>query len=248
MSNPLVLTPTNSLNDFNTLIQFANYLCKSEALPVTYKNSANVLVALQCGKEMGLEPMQSLRMLYIVSGNIKPWGTAYPYFLKKAGFLITIGIHDAKSCKVTATKGDESYSYTATTEDISKSSKAMSFAPKEKLYFHACSRIINYYLPEIMSGMNFENQVEDFKSEVAEIIETPVEGKSDLLKFIETEAKTVQALEQIKNQLKTPEEIKAWTDRIEELTSTVIVVDEVERTPTTSDGSLMEASNPPTNV
>jgi len=245
MSNTSLLTPTNSLTDFNELIQFANYLCKSEALPATYKNSANVLVALQTGKEMGLEPMQSLRMLYIVNGNIKPWGTAYPYFLKKAGFTITIGVHDAKSCKVTASKGEESYSYTATTEDISKTSKAISFAPKEKLYFHACSRIINYYLPEIMSGMNFENQVEDFKSEAVEIIKT-TQARSEILKFIETEAKTIEALEGVRNQLKTPEEVKAWSDRFDELSPNVIVC-EVE-TPKTSDGSLMEDSMPPTDV
>lgn len=214
-------TQNKSLTDFNHLIQFANYLCKSEALPTTYKNSANVLVALQTGKEMGLEPMQSLRMLYIVNGTIKPWGTAYPYFLKKAGFSIKIGKHDNTTCELTATRGDESYSYTATTADVKKDSKAMGFAPKEKLYFHACSRIINYYLPEIMSGMNFENQVDDFvDTNNNTIVEPKTTIKSDLQIYIEDEVETIEALEKVQSQLKTEDEINAYQTKKEELTKT----------------------------
>lgn len=156
-------TKPTELQELGVLIKYADYLCKSEALPPTYKNASNVLVALQTGKEMGLQPMQSLRMLYIVNGNIKPWGTAYPFFLKKAGYTINIGKHDKTICEVTVNKGEETYSYTATIADVKRDSKALGFAPKEKLYFHACSRIINYYLPEIMAGMNFDNQVDDFQ-------------------------------------------------------------------------------------
>jgi len=222
----------NSLSDFNTLIQFANLLCKSEALPATYKNSANVLVALQTGKEMGLEPMQSLRMLYIVNGNIKPWGTAYPYFLKKAGYKIAISKHDEEICEVTVTNDTESYSYTADRKDVKKDSKAMGFAPKEKLYFHACARIINYYLPEIMSGMNFDNQTDDF---------TPIATE-------EVQDKKTEILDKLKLE---PEVVTEPKVEVETKSEAIKFVEEAQKAfeqPETSDGSLIEDKMPATNV
>lgn len=243
-----------SLGDLTTLMKFANELCKSEALPPNYKNAANVLVALQTGKEMGLQPMQSLRMLYTVNGNIKPWGTAYPYFLRKAGYQINIKKHDKTVCEIQVTKGDETYEYIATKDDISASSKAYGFAPKEKLFFHACARIINYYLPEIMMGMNFDNDSEDFSNnqnseivmpEQANNVTTEAPQKTDLHLKIE-EAHTLEDLNELQELLSSKEERSAFNTRIKEIKNNLQQTESIPET--TADGALLAEVVAPHNV
>lgn len=152
MSETTQLSP--QLQELNTLSLVANQLCKSEALPACYKNAANVLVALQTGKEMGLQPMQSLNSLYIVNGKIQIWGSSQVQLLKQHGWKIQIKEHTDKVCTVAINKGDESFEYSATFAELPAGSKAKAFAPKEKLYYHVISRLIRFYVPEVLGGMS----------------------------------------------------------------------------------------------
>jgi hypothetical protein len=59
--------------DFSNLeraMQCANILAESDLVPVKYKKKANdILVAIQMGKELGLQPLQSLREINVVNGK-----------------------------------------------------------------------------------------------------------------------------------------------------------------------------------
>jgi hypothetical protein len=70
----------------------------------------------------------------------------------------------------------------------------------------------------------------------------PKDERSDTLKFIEEEAKSVEALLQVQSQLKTDEEILAFQDKLQELSEAK------KEEPKTSDGSLIEDEKPTTNV
>lgn len=155
MSQELSNQLSPQLQDLQTLSTIAGKLCLSEALPACYKNAANVLVALQTGAEMGLKPMQSLNSLYIVNGKIQIWGSSQVQLLKAHGWKIQIKEHTDKICTITINnrEGDE-FTYSSTFEELPAGSKAKSFAPKEKLYYHVISRLIRFYVPEVLGGMS----------------------------------------------------------------------------------------------
>lgn len=159
--------PSIDLQELNALTAVANQLCKSEALPACYKNAANVLVALQTGREMGLQPMQSLNSLYIVNGKIQIWGSSQVQLLKAHGWKLKIKEHTNEVCTINIFKDDESFEYTTTFAELPSGSKAKAFAPKEKLYYHTISRLVRFYCPEVLGGMSNlynESEVEDIET------------------------------------------------------------------------------------
>jgi hypothetical protein len=214
-TNTLTLAP--EIQELQILGAFANQLCKSEALPACYKNAANVLVALQTGKEMGLKPMQSLNSLYIVNGKITIWGSAQVQLLKEHGWSIKINEHTDKVCSITIHKGNEQFDYSTKFDELPAKSNAKTFAPKEKLYYHTISRLIRFYCPEVLGGnANLYNEVEvdSIPDNEIEATVTPT-TKSTLQKFIEEEVETVEALEAIKDKLKTQDELEAYANKLE---------------------------------
>ena len=68
-----ILNPAN----LSEALQMADMLCKSTLIPKDFQNSpGNVLVALQWGMEIGLEPMQALQSIAVVNGRPSLWGDA----------------------------------------------------------------------------------------------------------------------------------------------------------------------------
>ena len=54
------------------------------------------------------------------------------------------------------------------------------------------------------------------------IIEEPKDTRSDLLKFIQDEVKTVEALEEVYSEVKTDEEREAYSNKLDELQGEII--------------------------
>lgn len=189
------------IQELQVLGAFASQLCKSEALPACYKNAANVLVALQTGKEMGLKPMQSLNSLYIVNGKIQIWGSAQVQLLKQHGWSLKVIEHTDKICKLQINKGDQMYEYSTLFTDLPAGSKAKAFAPKEKLYYHTVSRLIRFYCPEVLGGQaNLYNEVEleDIKQqEPSRVVDSSAAELDRALSIID-QAETLEELEQVK--------------------------------------------------
>ncbi len=209
-----------NLQDSNQLLALANSLCKSEALPTTFKNPANVLVALQTGYEMGLMPMQSLNSLYIINGKVNIYGSTQTFLLKKHGWKIATENWTDKSCTVRVHKGEEKYEYTTAITDLTATSKAKSFAPKEKLYYHCISRIIRSYLPEVLGGNHLmteydQDLIESNTSIKKEIIDEKSK-ETELFKYIAYEVDTIEALHDIQDKVTTEEEKIAYSAREEE--------------------------------
>lgn len=56
-------------------IEFAKMIADSELLPKDFRGKpANILVALQVGKELNIPPMQALQGIYVVNGRGVVWG------------------------------------------------------------------------------------------------------------------------------------------------------------------------------
>lgn len=70
------------------VMQFCELLAKSDLVPKDYHDKpANVLVALQCGAEVGLSPMQALQSIAVINGRPSLWGDAVLALVQASGKL-----------------------------------------------------------------------------------------------------------------------------------------------------------------
>ena len=143
----------------------------SRAIPTVWQNADQVLVALQTGFEMGMKPMESLKSLYLVNGQINIWGAAIVRRLREHGYSIKYSNETQESCTATVTKGmfaeedgAEEYveTYTFDEADASGYTKDSRNAiqvgwrlvmnRKLKLRYGVLSLIIKTYLPEVLGA------------------------------------------------------------------------------------------------
>jgi len=65
------LTPTS----LHEALQLAEIMAKSDLVPKDFQGKpGNVLLAVQCGLEVGLSPMQAMRSIAVVNGRATMWG------------------------------------------------------------------------------------------------------------------------------------------------------------------------------
>jgi hypothetical protein len=75
----LTIKPTFSLapQNIEEALKFADYLAKSTIVPKDFANNpGNILVAIQWGMELGLQPMQAMQNIAVINGRPSLWGDA----------------------------------------------------------------------------------------------------------------------------------------------------------------------------
>ncbi len=159
----------DSFNDasFKTMLAIAEKLHKGGAFIGSITSPEQAFTVIQAGYEMGIAPVESLNSFYIVKGKITIYGVATAKRVKMHGWKIKIGKHDKEICELTVFKGDESYEYTAKKEQVVNlgggvGKNAYTKAPEDKLYWHAMSRIVRRYIPEVLGSVSYiHEEIED---------------------------------------------------------------------------------------
>ncbi len=73
------LTPSN----LTEAMRFSEMISKSDLCPKDFKgNPGNVLIAVQMGAEVGLQPMQAIQNIAVINGRPCIWGDALPALAK----------------------------------------------------------------------------------------------------------------------------------------------------------------------
>lgn len=140
---------------FKTMLAMSERLVKGGAFSKSIQNPEQAFTIIQAGYEMGIAPIEALNGFYIVNGSIRPYGTTLTKRLRKHGWKVKIGQHDEKVCHVTITKHDEEYQYEATYAEVEKlRSQALQKSPKDKLYYHAISRLVRYFVPDVLASVD----------------------------------------------------------------------------------------------
>lgn len=180
----------------------AKYFCDSGALP--FKNPAQAYVIMKAGQEMGLQPMEAAKSLYIVNGQISAWGMGMVSILTRHGYKIEFVDETKKGVTVIITHKNgfcEQYVVDKEQEVVLQHGKAMGFAPKNRMRFHGIRQIIKFHLPHLFGPVGLEDK-EDFEAsekalgtydpptkaseeEVNEILEniTKIDNKDDLVVY-----------------------------------------------------------------
>jgi hypothetical protein len=190
----------------------AQTLIKSGALPAD-TNAEQVMVKMQAGHEMGMQPFEAIRSLYIVNGMIAIGGRDLIKQLKKHGWKIEY--YDESDEKVSAriTKGDEQYSDTFTYDEAQKSGWTEAYGKTKpgwkeganrnlKMRYAVISKIVKSYVPEVMGAATDVSEViKDIAPlyEEGQVVDEKI--KSDDLKKI-NETETVEELKKVTKELK----------------------------------------------
>lgn len=165
------------------MTKMAQVFIQSGAMPKNIANAQQAIVIMQTGFEMGMKPMEAIRSLYIVNGQVNVWGAATIRRLKEHGWDIKYEMEADKggSCKATVTKDRKNYSETYSFQSAEKSGYTTDSYGKlkvgwregvnrnMKLRYGAISMIIKSYLPEVLgSATDITEMAEDYKIPVNE--------------------------------------------------------------------------------
>ena len=171
-----VMLPQN----FKEACTFADYIAKSDLAPKDYKGKPqNVLIAMQMGAEVGLQPMQAIQNIAIINGRPSLWGDS----------LLAVCLphiddfkedYDANANGYTCTvkRGKVTTSQSFTEADARKANlwgKAGPWTayPKRMLQMRARGFALRDACPDVLKGIHSAEEVSDYEKEPIKIKPKP---------------------------------------------------------------------------
>jgi len=140
--------------ELNYNLIMAQKFIDSKAFPSMQPEQAYVLI--KAGAEMGLQPIESMTSLCIINGAVSFHSKALAGRLTKMGYKIDFTNETEKgvTCTITHPNGfRETESVTKDSPQLSRS-KAMTFAPKNKMRFHCIRQIANFHLAHLFGSVS----------------------------------------------------------------------------------------------
>jgi hypothetical protein len=79
-------------------MELAEYMAKSEFVPAIYQGRpGDIIVAMQCGAELGLKPFQALHGIAVINGRATVWGDAATALVEASGLMTSFREYFAHS-------------------------------------------------------------------------------------------------------------------------------------------------------
>lgn len=125
-------------------------------------NAEQAFVKIQAGAEMGMEAMRAMNGLYIVNGKVTVWGQETSRRLKEHGWDLFYVNETDEGVTVKIIKDGVEYEETVKkNEKQLERSKAMGFAPKNKMRFYGLAQLIKFHVPQVLNGHEITENVID---------------------------------------------------------------------------------------
>lgn len=163
------LAPQNMEEAF----KFADMLSKSNLVPKDFaQNAGNILVAVQWGAELGLQPMQAMQNIAVINGRPSLWGDSVIALVKASPLCeyVTEEVTDAgATCKVKR-KGEPEQVRYFTVDDAKKANLwgkqgPWTQYPKRMLQMRARSWALRDVFPDVLRGMPVAEELQDMQPE-----------------------------------------------------------------------------------
>lgn len=219
--------------DLDEALRFAEVLSKSSIVPKDYQgNAGNVLVAMQWGMELGLQPLQAMQNIAVINGRPSIWGDAMLALVRGSGLLEKIDedISDTVcTCKLKR-KGEEAISRSFSLEEAKRAGlfeKAGPWKsyPKRMMQMRARAFALRDAFPDVLKGIHIAEESQDMPPEKdmgqADVVEskTKTEALKDLVAGKKQAAahifdEVMKAIEKAA----TPEDMKMASDMAARLT------------------------------
>lgn len=168
---PLAAKPQFSLapRDLAQAIEFAGILAKSSMVPKEFVgNPGNILVAVQWGMELGLQPMQAMQNIAVINGRPSLWGDAVIGIVKASPaceYVVEEVTDTIATCRVKR-RGEPEQVRTFTMDDAKKAGLQgkqgpWTQYPKRMMQMRARSWALRDVFPDVLRGMPVAEEVMD---------------------------------------------------------------------------------------
>jgi hypothetical protein len=147
-----------TMDEVKTIAFLASEVAGSSAVSMRPKEA---LFIVGYGRELGLPPFASLRMIHMVKGKPTVSGEAMLSLIRRSGLATKISIQgDAQKASVTMARKDtgETYTATFTIEDakragLTKSGGAWAMYPQKMLKWRAISEVAKFLFGDVIGGL-----------------------------------------------------------------------------------------------
>jgi hypothetical protein len=155
--------------DLAQALQFAEIMSRSSIIPKDFAgNPGNILVAVQWGMELGLQPMQAMQNIAVINGRPSLWGDAVIALVRSSPvceYVIEESMDDRAICRVKR-RGEDEQSRVFTTDDAKKAGLIgkqgpWSQYPKRMMQMRARSWALRDVFPDVLRGMPIAEEVMD---------------------------------------------------------------------------------------
>ncbi len=197
MSNVLALQkPSFSLtpSSLAEAMEFAGMMSKSSIVPKDYQNNpGNILVAIQWGMEIGLQPLQSMQSIAVINGRPSIWGDAMLALVRSSGLLEAINeeVTDLKAVCTIKRRGEQEVVREFSIQDAKQaglSGKQGPWAqyPKRMLQMRARAFALRDVFPDVLRGVHVAEEAQDMSERdmgAADVVgEVPPASRTSALK------------------------------------------------------------------
>lgn len=168
-------------------LKFADMLSKSNLVPKDFiGNAGNILVAIQWGMELGLQPMQSMQNIAVINGRPSLWGDSVIALVKASPvceYVVEEVNDNGATCKVKR-KGEPEQVRYFTVDDAKKASLwgktgPWTQYPKRMLQMRARSWALRDVFPDVLRGMPIAEELQDMPTEKDVTPNSKEENKQD---------------------------------------------------------------------
>lgn len=158
--------------DLDQALRFADMLSKSNIVPKDFQNNpGNILVAVQWGMELGLQPLQAMQNIAVINGRPSLWGDAVIGLVRSSPLCEYVNeesFDDKAVCRVKR-RGEEEQIRIFTVDDARKAGllgKQGPWAqyPKRMLQMRARSWALRDVFPDVLRGMPIAEEVMDIEA------------------------------------------------------------------------------------
>ena len=168
--------PTFSLapRDIKEALAFAEMLSKSNMVPKDFiGNPGNILVAVQWGMELGLQPMQAMQNIAVINGRPSLWGDSVIAIVKASPtceYIIEEVGDDSATCRVKR-RGEPEQERSFSTADAKAAGLLGKQGPwtqyrKRMMQMRARSWAVRDVFPDVLRGMPIAEEVMDMEKEI----------------------------------------------------------------------------------
>lgn len=160
--------------DLAQAIQFADMMSKSSIIPKDFMgNPGNILVAVQWGMELGLQPMQAMQNIAVINGRPSLWGDAVIGLVRSSPLCEYVQeemLDDKAICRVKR-RGEAEQIRIFTIDDAKKAGlhgKAGPWTqyPKRMMQMRARSWALRDVFPDVLRGMPITEEVMDIERDI----------------------------------------------------------------------------------
>lgn len=178
----LFLTPAN----LTEAMKIADILANSDFVPKDYQRKpGNILVALQWGAEIGLQPLQALQNIACINGRPAIWGDAMLALVRQSGLLESIDedqTDEVATCTIKR-RGEKERVVTFSMADAKRaglSGKAGPWTqyPKRMMQSRARAYALRDIFPDVLKGMAVAEEEQDKQTLVDVTPQQPVPSKT----------------------------------------------------------------------